>query len=173
AEEKSTVLVDNDLEKKGFHLITIHRAENTDDLQNMKNILEAFSQIETVKVWPMHPRTKNKLASYGLDLDSIPNLKIIEPVGYLDMLTLVANAKKIVTDSGGVQKEAYFMEVPCVTIREQTEWVETLEDDANILAGTSVEKILAGINKEVKPSYKALFGDGKASQKIIEIIENR
>jgi UDP-GlcNAc3NAcA epimerase len=173
AEEKSTVLSENGLEKKGFHLITIHRAENTDDIQNMKNILEAFSKIETVKVWPLHPRTKNKLASYGLDLKDIPNLKVIEPVGYLDMLTLEANAQKIITDSGGVQKEAYFMKVPCVTVREQTEWVETLEEDANILAGTSVEKILEGIKREVKPSYKELFGDGKASQKIVELIENR
>ncbi|MEH7484546.1 UDP-N-acetylglucosamine 2-epimerase (non-hydrolyzing) [Neobacillus drentensis] len=173
AEEKSDVLAVNGLEKKGFHLITIHRAENTDDLQNMKNILEAFSKIDTVKVWPMHPRTKNKLASYGLELKDIPNLRVIDPVGYLDMLTLEANAQKIITDSGGVQKEAYFMKVPCVTIREQTEWVETLEEDANILAGTSVEKILAGIKKEVTPSYRELFGDGKASQKLVELIENR
>ncbi|WML46109.1 non-hydrolyzing UDP-N-acetylglucosamine 2-epimerase [Neobacillus sp. PS3-40] len=173
AQEKSAVLSTNDLEKKGYHLITIHRAENTDDLQNIKNILEAFSKIETVKVWPMHPRTKHKLASYGLDLNEIPNLKVIEPVGYLDMLTLEANAQKIITDSGGVQKEAYFMKVPCITVREQTEWVETLEEDANILAGTSVEKILEGIKKEVSPSYKDVFGDGKASQRIVEILENR
>jgi UDP-GlcNAc3NAcA epimerase len=173
AQEKSAVLSTNDLEKKGYHLITIHRAENTDDLQNIKNILEAFSKIETVKVWPMHPRTKHKLASYGLDLTEIPNLKVIEPVGYLDMLTLEANAQKIITDSGGVQKEAYFMKVPCITVREQTEWVETLEEDANILAGTSVEKILEGIKKEVSPSYKDVFGDGKASQRIVEILENR
>jgi len=173
AEEKSDVLTVNGLEKKGFHLITIHRAENTDDVENMKNILEAFSKIETMKVWPIHPRTKNKLASYGLDIADIPNLKVIEPVGYLDMLTLEANAEKIITDSGGVQKEAYFMKVPCVTIREQTEWVETLEEDANILAGTSVEKILAGINKEVSPSYRELFGDGEASKRIVELIENR
>ncbi|WML46861.1 UDP-N-acetylglucosamine 2-epimerase (non-hydrolyzing) [Neobacillus sp. PS3-34] len=173
AEEKSEILAANELEKKGFHLITIHRAENTDDLQNMKNILEAFSKVETVKVWPMHPRTKHKLASYGLDLDAVPNLKVIDPVGYLDMLTLVSNAQKIITDSGGVQKEAYFMQVPCVTIREQTEWVETLEEDANILVGTSVEKILDAINKNVNPSYKAVFGDGKASEKIVQIIEKR
>ncbi|MFE8701698.1 non-hydrolyzing UDP-N-acetylglucosamine 2-epimerase [Cytobacillus sp. FJAT-54145] len=173
AEEKSTILSEHGLDKKGYHLITIHRAENTDDVQNMNNILEAFSKIEEVKVWPIHPRTKHKLAGYGLDLDSIPNLKVIDPVGYLDMLTLEANALKIVTDSGGVQKEAYFMKVPCVTVREQTEWVETLEEDANILVGTDVGKLLDAVRKEVSPSYRDAFGDGHASEKIVELIEKR
>ncbi|WP_059171913.1 non-hydrolyzing UDP-N-acetylglucosamine 2-epimerase [Bacillus sp. FJAT-27445] len=173
AEEKSRILEENGLEKKGYHLITIHRAENTDDVQNMQNILEAFSNIDTVKVWPLHPRTKNKLASYGIDINSIPNLKLIEPVGYLDMLTLVSNANKIITDSGGVQKEAYFMKVPCVTVREQTEWVETLEEDANIIVGTSVARILEAVQKNVTPSYKDVFGDGMASEKIVEIIETQ
>lgn len=171
AQEKSTILVDLELEAKQYHLITIHRAENTDDVQNMKNILEAFAQIDEVKVWPMHPRTKHKLAAYGLRVDAIPNLKVIEPVGYLDMLTLESNAKKIITDSGGVQKEAYFMQVPCVTVREQTEWVETLETEANILVGTDVEKIVAAVKKDVRPVYSDVFGDGKAAEKIVEAIE--
>lgn len=171
AQRKSTILSDLGLEAKQYHLITIHRAENTDDLQNMKNILEAFAQIEETKVWPIHPRTKHKLAAYGLSVEKIPNLKVIEPVGYLDMLTLESNAKKIITDSGGVQKEAYFMQVPCVTVREQTEWVETLETEANILVGTDVEKIVAAVKKEVRPVYSDVFGDGKAAEKIVEAIE--
>lgn len=171
AEEKSHVLEQNGLEKNGYHLITIHRAENTDDVQNMNNILEAFSKIDTLKIWPIHPRTKHKLADYGIDLSTIPNLKIIDPVGYLDMLTLEANAKKIVTDSGGVQKEAYFMQVPCVTVREQTEWVETLESEANILVGTDVDKLVSAVEKKVTPVYKDVFGDGKAAAKIVEILE--
>ena len=170
AKKQSTILEQNGLTSKNYHLITIHRAENTDDLQNMKNILDAFSQIPDLKVWPIHPRTKHTLESYGISLDTIPNLKVIEPVGYLDMLTLEANAKKIVTDSGGVQKEAYFMKVPCVTIREQTEWVETLIGEANILTGTDVEKILAAVQKEVQPEYQSVFGDGNASEKITELI---
>ena len=170
AEEKSTVLQDNSLEKKGYHLITIHRAENTDDVEKMKNILDAFSQIEEIKVWPIHPRTKHKLADYGINIDSVPGLKVIDPVGYLDMLTLVSNAKKIVTDSGGVQKEAYFMKVPCVTVREQTEWVETLESEANILVGTDTAKIVEAVKKQVSPEYKDVFGDGKAANKIVDIL---
>ncbi|MBS4190233.1 UDP-N-acetylglucosamine 2-epimerase (non-hydrolyzing) [Bacillus sp. FJAT-49705] len=171
ANEKSTILEDAGLTAKKYHLITIHRAENTDDIEKMKNILDAFSKIEDVKVWPIHPRTKHKLADYGLNLDDVPNIKVIDPVGYLDMLTLEANAKKIVTDSGGVQKEAYFMKVPCVTIREQTEWVETLEGEANILTGTDTGKILAAVQKEVSPQYKEVFGDGQASEKIVELIK--
>lgn len=170
AQEKSTVLQDNDLEQKGYHLITIHRAENTDEVEKMKNILDAFSQIEEIKVWPIHPRTKHKLADYGINIDSVPGLKVIDPVGYLDMLTLVSNAKKIVTDSGGVQKEAYFMKVPCVTVREQTEWVETLESEANILVGTDTAKIVEAVKKQVSPEYKNVFGDGKAADKIVEIL---
>ncbi|MBE4907077.1 UDP-N-acetylglucosamine 2-epimerase (non-hydrolyzing) [Bacillus luteolus] len=170
ANEGSEILTKHGLESKQYHLITIHRAENTDDEQKINNILEAFNKIDELKVWPIHPRTKHKLESYGLKLDEIPNLKVIEPVGYLDMLTLESNAKKIITDSGGVQKEAYFMEVPCVTVREQTEWVETLEGEANILVGTDVNKIIEAVNKEVSPSYKLVFGDGNASRKIVEAI---
>ncbi len=170
ANEGSEILAKHGVESKQYHLITIHRAENTDDEQKINNILEAFSKIDELKVWPIHPRTKHKLESYGLKLDEIANLKVIEPVGYLDMLTLESNAKKIITDSGGVQKEAYFMEVPCVTVREQTEWVETLEGEANILVGTDVDKIIEAVNKEVSPSYKLVFGDGNASRKIVEAI---
>ncbi|KXG08976.1 UDP-2,3-diacetamido-2,3-dideoxy-D-glucuronate 2-epimerase [Anoxybacillus sp. P3H1B] len=171
ATQKSTILSELGLVEKTYHLITIHRAENTDDIQKMQNILAAFSQIEDMKIWPIHPRTKHKLETYGLDINAIPNLKVVDPVGYLDMLMLESHAKKIITDSGGVQKEAYFMKVPCVTVREQTEWVETLETEANILVGTDVEKIVTAVKKEVCPVYEDVFGDGKAAEKIVEAIE--
>ncbi|WP_416729651.1 non-hydrolyzing UDP-N-acetylglucosamine 2-epimerase [Fictibacillus sp. JL2B1089] len=171
AADKSVILQKHDLKSKGFLLITVHRAENTDNLENITNILKAFSEIEDQKVWPIHPRTKHKLESMGFDLASIPNLLVIEPVGYLDMLTLENHAKKILTDSGGVQKEAYFMQVPCVTLREQTEWVETLESEANILVGTDVHAILEATRKEVNPTYKEVFGDAKASEKIVQAIQ--
>lgn len=171
AADKSKILQKHDLKSKEFLLITVHRAENTDNLENITNILKAFSEIEDQKVWPIHPRTKHKLESMGFDLASIPNLLVIEPVGYLDMLTLENHAKKILTDSGGVQKEAYFMQVPCVTLREQTEWVETLESEANILVGTDVKAILEATRKEVSPTYKEVFGDAKASEKIVQAIQ--
>ncbi|WNB92694.1 non-hydrolyzing UDP-N-acetylglucosamine 2-epimerase [Bacillus sp. NEB1478] len=166
AENNSIILDTFGLKSKEYHLITVHRAENTDDPEKISTILEAFSEIEDVKVWPMHPRTKHVIERLNLSLESIPNLMIVDPVGYLDMLKLESNAKKILTDSGGVQKEAYFMEVPCVTLREQTEWVETLDSDANILVGTDKEKILAAVRKDVSPVYKNLFGDANAAGKI-------
>ncbi|MGP4078978.1 non-hydrolyzing UDP-N-acetylglucosamine 2-epimerase [Pseudalkalibacillus sp. R45] len=168
--EKSNILTDKGLEEDNYHLITVHRAENTDSIENITNILESFSKIDAVKVWPIHPRTKNKLNDLGMDLHRIPNLKIIEPVGYLDMIKLVKSASKVLTDSGGVQKEAYFMETPCVTLREQTEWVETLEDGANVIVGTDVDKIVSYATSDTKPNYKNVFGDGKASEKIVESI---
>lgn len=169
--QASTLLADIGLEEKDYYLITVHRAENTDDETRMKAILDAFSQVDGTKVWPIHPRTKNKLAQMGIDLATIPGLKVIDPVGYLDMLTLEKNAKKILTDSGGVQKEAYFMEVPCVTLRDETEWVETLEGDANILVGAETDKIVAAVNKELSPTYQKLFGDGRAAEKLINLIK--
>ncbi|MDF2946818.1 MAG: UDP-N-acetylglucosamine 2-epimerase [Bacillales bacterium] len=172
AMEKSKAIEENNLTEKDYYLITIHRAENTDDDTRMNNILESFKQINGIKVWPIHPRTKNMLLNKGVDLSVIPGLKVIEPVGYLDMLALENGAKKIITDSGGVQKEAYFMKVPCVTVRDQTEWVETLEGNANILVGTDVNKIIEAVNMEVNPIYKELFGDGFSARKIVQIVTN-
>lgn len=170
AKKNSTILKQQSLDAKDYYLITIHRAENTDNKERLGNIFEAFNQIPGTKVWPIHPRTKKMITDYGFNLDSIEGLKIIEPIGYLDMLTLELNSKKIITDSGGVQKEAYFAKVPCVTVREQTEWIETLIDDANILVGTDTKKIVDAVLKDVQPSYKPVFGDGHTSEKILDIL---
>ncbi|MCS0790798.1 UDP-N-acetylglucosamine 2-epimerase (non-hydrolyzing) [Cytobacillus firmus] len=168
SEEKSSILKDLGLKKKDYYLITVHRAENTDNEKNIKNIIAAFSKIEGKKVWPIHPRTKNIIKNLGIDLDSVPELLVIDPVGYLDILSLESNATKIITDSGGIQKEAYFLQVPCITLREQTEWIETLEDSANILTGTDPEKIQDAIAENPSPAYKEYFGNGDASLKIVE-----
>lgn len=170
AKTKSTILTTQSLTKGEYYLITIHRAENTDDKERLEGIFNALKQISGKKVWPIHPRTKKMMTDYGFNLENIKDLQIIDPVGYLDMLTLEVNSKKIITDSGGVQKEAYFAKVPCITVRDQTEWVETLVDDANILTGTDTNKILAAVIKDVKPSYKPVFGDGHTSEKILEIL---
>lgn len=167
SEEKSNILEKYMLESKEYHLITIHRAENTDNEEKIRSIIDAFKSIKTLKVWPIHPRTAKVIKQLGINLSEVPNLLVIEPVGYLDMLKLENHAKKILTDSGGVQKEAYFMNVPCITIREQTEWVETLEEHANILVGTDTNKILEAVKMEVNPSYKNVFGDGQAAKKIV------
>jgi len=171
AESKSKILEELGLKKKNYVLATVHRAENTDDLDRLRNIVEAFVEINDL-VFPCHPRTEKFLKKYGLWSDLKKNTALIKPVGYLDMLVLEKYAKKIITDSGGVQKEAYIMKVPCITLRESTEWVETVEDGWNILVGADKLKIKWAI-KDFNPNtrnYEHKFGDGKASERISRTI---
>ena len=123
-----------DLKPREFLLITLHRAENTDDPRRIRSIVAALNELSVPAVFPMHPRTRNWLKQMELSLSN-PLVQVIEPVGYLDMLRLEANAKKILTDSGGVQKEAFFLQVPVITMRDETEWVETVEQGADPLDG--------------------------------------
>ncbi|MEO0129207.1 MAG: UDP-N-acetyl glucosamine 2-epimerase [candidate division WOR-3 bacterium] len=137
AEKKSKILEKLKLRPKEYYLATIHRAENTDDPKRLKNIIKALIQISKHKpvIFPIHPRTYKKISELGLlnPKSEIRNPKLIKPVGYLDMLLLEKNALKIITDSGGVQKEAYLLKVPCITLREETEWVETVESGWNVV----------------------------------------
>lgn len=169
AEEKSEILEKLDLKPKEFMLATVHRASNTDSRENLSSIVKAFCSVEGIIVFPVHPRTKKYLMEYALweKLCDSESVKVIPPVGYLDMLKLENNSKKILTDSGGVQKEAYMLGVPCITIRENTEWVETLEDGWNILVGADYEKIVDAIYEFERAKKKSnVFGEGKASEKI-------
>ncbi|MGB9607836.1 MAG: non-hydrolyzing UDP-N-acetylglucosamine 2-epimerase [bacterium] len=172
AELNSRILKDLALEPKNYYLTTIHRAENTDRKENLHNLLFALNQLELPVVFPIHPRTKKAVERYGLS-DLLRKLKVIEPVGYLDMLVLERNARAILTDSGGVQKEAYLLGVPCITLRNETGWVETLEGGWNVLAGTDVEKILEYARKSPPTSPRRdYFGDGRAGERIVEIISS-
>ncbi|NJE26412.1 UDP-N-acetylglucosamine 2-epimerase (non-hydrolyzing) [Thermococcus sp. MV5] len=174
ARETSDILNRIGLKSKTYLLATVHRAENTDFKKNLESIVDAFIESEETVVFPIHPRTKKYLGYYGLTkkIEKAENIMLIDPVGYLDMLVLEENAKKILTDSGGVQKEAYFLKVPCITLRKRTEWVETVEDEWNILVGADKEKIIKAI-REFKPSgetYSYKFGDGKASKRIVKTL---
>jgi len=164
-----------DIERKQFILTTIHRPVNTDYRENLANIVEALLAVNEKIVFPCHPRTKIKLIEFGLfsELKNSQHVVLIEPLGYLDFLALEKNSLKIITDSGGIQKEAYLFSVPCITLRNQTEWIETVECGWNFLAGTDKERIIRAIYDFV-PSRKrkrSFFGDGKASKKIVETIE--
>jgi len=172
AEKKSKILKKLNLKRKSYYLATIHRAENTDNFNRLKNIVDAFCKIENL-VFPCHPRTERSLKKFGLWDMLQSTVNIIKPVGYLDMLVLEKNAYKILTDSGGVQKEAYILKVPCITLRENTEWVETVEDGWNILVGANWEMIIR-IIKEFNPNgeQRNVFGDGKASKNIVDIIKD-
>jgi UDP-GlcNAc3NAcA epimerase len=163
-ETSATVLKNEGLENKPFILATLHRAENTNDPVRLKEICEAFNEInqEVKIVLPLHPRTKAFLSSQGIKL----NAHLIDPVGYFDMLALLKNCSLVMTDSGGLQKEAYFFGKFCITLRDQTEWVELVDVGANTLAGASKKSIVdtfkANFNKTLNIK-EGLYGDGHAA----------
>ncbi|MDP8298867.1 MAG: UDP-N-acetylglucosamine 2-epimerase (non-hydrolyzing) [Candidatus Tantalella remota] len=164
-----------EIEPKKYVLATIHRQSNADDAERLLAIVSAFCSSEKLIVFPVHPRTKKMLKEFGLSekLSECDNVKLIDPVGYMDMVSLEVNAERIVTDSGGVQKEAYFYEVPCVTVRDNTEWVETLNHGWNVLvSGTDEVEMREAIDSEREPSKREdYYGDGHTAEKIIKILK--
>jgi len=173
AERNSKILDELGLGRGKYLLATVHRARNTEIEENLKNIVAAFSSVGEKIVFPIHPRTAKYLKQYGLydRLSDAPNVRLIAPVGYLDSIILTRNAKKVLTDSGGLQKEAYFSRVPCITLDDATGWPETVEDGWNILVGSDEDKIITAIRHFVpKGKQRDVFGDGKAAGKITAII---
>lgn len=155
-----------------WYLATVHRAENTDSLEKITEILGAFEQFDAPVIFPVHPRTKGMVVQLR-DKHVYKNIMFVEPVGYLDMLFFTKNAIKVVTDSGGLQKEAYILETPSVTVRDQTEWLETLNGNHNILSKPNCEEILqktfnTNISSAPRQNY---YGNGDASDKICKIVE--
>jgi UDP-N-acetylglucosamine 2-epimerase (non-hydrolysing) len=171
AEEKTKVLDDLELNSKEYLVATVHRASNTDSFKNLSSIVNAFCEVDIPIVFPVHPRTEKYLKQYELWDKLCDKVKVINPVGYLEMLKLMSHAKKILTDSGGVQKEAYMLGVPCITMRENTEWVETVEDGGNVLVGAEYEKIRDAIfNFEGTKVKGNVFGNGDACVNILKIL---
>ena len=159
---------------QSFVLSTIHRAENTDDPKRLKSILMALQKIsrKIPVILPLHPRTSSLLEALSIKICN-ENVRIIDPVGYLNMVYLLERCSLVITDSGGLQKEAFFFKKPCVTVREETEWVELVENKYNFVAGTSADKVYAAFKEMVKRKLKFdkdLYGDGKAGEKIIRMI---
>ena len=172
AETKSSILSDLNLKKKDYLVATIHRASNTDNIENLRNIIEAFQELNENIVFPVHPRTEKLLKSHGLYDSLSSSVKLIKPLGFFDFIKLMNHAKMILTDSGGVQKEAYILKVPCVTLRENTEWIETIKDGWNVLVGSNKDKIIEAVNTFM-PSiqeHQSRFGNGSASNRIAAII---
>jgi UDP-N-acetylglucosamine 2-epimerase len=169
AGESPEILARLKLSPKQYILATVHRAENTDNPERMAAILKAFASVEDIILFPVHPRTRKVLISQGLTVS--PNVMMIEPVGYIEMAALEKNARMILTDSGGVQKEAYWLGIPCITLRDETEWVETVDSGWNQLTGVDQEKIVYMIKEFPIPAqHISLYGDGSASEKIVQMI---
>jgi UDP-N-acetylglucosamine 2-epimerase len=171
----STILQDLELEPKGYLLATVHRPYNTDNAERLRSILAAFAEIEEPIIFPVHPRTRQRMAEFGLanPQSVFCNPQLLEPVGYLDMLALQRHARLILTDSGGIQKEAYCLAVPCITLRPETEWVETVTAGWNVLADADPTAIVAAVRKTDWPTCPPpdLFGDGQAATKIRALLE--
>lgn len=157
------------LKEEGFVLATVHRAENTDDPARMRGILTGLGQCGLPVILPLHPRTRGKLRELGLTVPG--NIRLVEPVGYLEMVWLEAHCLIVATDSGGVQKEAFFHGKPCVTLRDETEWVELVEAGWNVLVGADSEMITEKLREVCAgKSGQSLYGNGDSSQIIVEQI---
>ena len=175
AEQSSRVMDRLNLESRKFYLATVHRAENTDDSGRLASILAVFRKIETPIILPLHPRTRKTLGAGLAEVGG--KVRVIDPVPYLDMLMLERNTRLILTDSGGVQKEAYWFGVPCITLRDETEWVELVEAGCNRVVGADVKTILAAVADfesagAVLPPERptGLYGDGHAAEHVADTL---
>jgi UDP-GlcNAc3NAcA epimerase len=171
ADEKAIFAKSLDLLPNEYVLCTVHRQENTDDPVRLRAIFDAFEEINQTKkvILPLHPRTRKILKEQGI----APGFKIIDPVGYFDIIFLMKNSSLIMTDSGGMQKEAYFFDKYCITLRDETEWIELVENHANKLAGADKSKILeifTEFSGKKFASVQSLYGDGDASGKIVDYL---
>ena len=171
AEQNSRILKNLKLKQKEYILLTLHRPYNVDNIQKLQNIFSALKQTKRFIVLPVHPRTRKMIESTNTIIPE--NISIIEPLGYLDFIFLQKHSEKIITDSGGIQKEAYLNGIPCITIRPETEWIETVKAGWNVLVGDKKDQLIDNC-LHFKPSHNRprYFGDGNSSKKIISILES-
>lgn len=169
AEKESNILKDINLTPRGYALLTLHRAGNTDNKERLSAIISGLRDLPVQIVFPVHPRAEKMLGVFDIILPA--NIIQISPVGYLDMIMLEKNAECILTDSGGVQKEAYILGVRCLTLRDETEWTETVEAGWNVLVGAQAQRIITEYNHFLpKTERKSLFGNGDAAQRMTNIL---
>ena len=174
AEERSRALAEHGVTAEEFLLATAHRAGNVDDPEQLERLVAVLEAMPLPVVLPLHPRTRTRLEAFGLmeRLAAAPRVRLVPPLGYLDFLTLVRNARAVVTDSGGVQKEAYLLGTPCVTLRETTEWVETVESGWNVLVGLDVDAALAAVQSPSPARERPeLYGGGRAGERICDVLD--
>ena len=173
--KESKILQKYNLENKSYIVFTMHRWENTQLNESLSSVIRAFEMLsDKIIIFPIHPRTKKILIDMNLydKLSRCKNVRIMPPLGYIDFIQLIQNADKIITDSGGIQKEAYLLSVPCITIRKNTEWIETAVEGWNMLTDTNTEQIVKYVREwnPIQTQHKAIFGDGNTSLTIKKII---
>ncbi len=167
--KQSEILERLGLGKQAYLLATVHRSENTDEPSRISSILSAFNAVDEPVIFPVHPRARKIITEMGFR--PAPHVHLIEPVGYLEMVKLLGAARLALTDSGGLQKEAYWLGVPCLTMRNETEWVETVEAGWNVLVGSDLNKIVGCVNSFSPPdSHPLLYGDGDAAGKCVDLL---
>lgn len=155
---------------RGYLLVTVHRSENTDDLGKLSEIVQGLNALEEPVLFPVHPRTRKAIEAANYRL--APHIRLMDPLGYFEMLAVAAGARLILTDSGGLQKEAYWLGVPCITLREETEWVETVESGWNKLTGAKCDRVVQAVRAFIPPASRpALYGDGKVAAKCVALLE--
>lgn len=174
--EAHDVLARFGLSSGDYYLATVHRAATSDNAERLASVIRSFARLDRPVLMAVHPRTRKNLEVFGLaDLVAAsPNLRTTTPLAYQDTMALLSSSAGLLTDSGGMQKEAYFLGVPCVTLREETEWTETVELGWNTLAGTDEERIVEAVNALHRPETRpAVYGDGHAAEAITSALERR
>lgn len=170
AAQPSQILTNLALEEGRYVLVTVHRSENTDDPKRLAEVLTALGDLDEPVVFPVHPRARKAMAEE--DYQPSPHVRLINPVGYLDMVNLTRSARLVLTDSGGLQKEAYWLGVPCVTLRDETEWVETVQAGWNTLTGSDRDRIVEAARTFAPPAKRPpLYGDGSTAARCASILE--
>jgi UDP-N-acetylglucosamine 2-epimerase len=177
--DRSDILEKLELSDEEYGLLTLHRAENVDYPTRLRSILKGIGEAKMKVVFPIHPRTANRLKESNISLEH-SSIRIIDPLGYIETLRLLKHAKLVLTDSGGLQKEAFWSKTPCITLRDSTEWTETVEAGVNQIVGADAEKIAQAIRAveekydEIRERFKGKpFGDGNAAKKIVEILKKK
>jgi UDP-N-acetylglucosamine 2-epimerase (non-hydrolysing)/UDP-GlcNAc3NAcA epimerase len=172
AGKRSDLVRARGVEPAGYVLATAHRAGNVDDPGRLRRLIDLLIAVPEPVVLPLHPRTQARLEQAGLEqeLRSAPRLIVTEPLGYFELTAFLCHARRVLTDSGGLQKEAYLAGIPCVTMRANTEWTETVQEGWNVLVDLDVDAALTALQREPPPSRPPLYGDGHAGQRVVDAL---
>jgi UDP-N-acetylglucosamine 2-epimerase (non-hydrolysing)/UDP-GlcNAc3NAcA epimerase len=169
AEERSDILGDLGVESGSYLVVTAHRAGNVDRLERLEQLTSLLAALPAPVIFPLHPRTRARLEAAG-SMDQLGEVQLVAPLGYLDFLKLTRHARAVFTDSGGVQKEAYLLGVPCVTLRDTTEWVETVDAGWNVLVDLDPDAALAALKRNPPAERPELYGGGHAAERVCEVL---